>query len=320
MANRIHKRNTIAAALTAALTLVLSPLAILPQANAAEGTETVVITVKDSKTLENVGGTIWSLKNDETGESIRVGDNYVVDKNKDDGVIELEKIVPGAYTLSVSYIPQGWKWHSDVRINVADTSANDLGVASVTEILLAADPFGRPGIVFHKSDSDTKYLIGGSEWKLEANDGSERTYTLVDDGENDLLAPVPGQLGIFDIPAGEYTLTETKAPEGYALDSEPKTVRAFIQNLREHPAPTFFNKKLPNVPEPLPEPEAKPEPKPEPKSEPKSEPTPTAKNEQPKELAKTGETSSLPLVGVAAVVLILGGATVAAGRRVRREA
>lgn len=59
-------------------------------------------------------------------------------------------------------------------------------------------------------DGDT---IGGSEWSLTGT-SHPNGLTVVDDGSND-GAINPGKLEVGDLKWGEYTLTETKAPDGY---------------------------------------------------------------------------------------------------------
>lgn len=55
--------------------------------------------------------------------------------------------------------------------------------------------------------------IGGSEWSLTGK-SHPNGLTVIDDGSND-GATNPGNLKVSDLKWGEYTLTETKAPDGY---------------------------------------------------------------------------------------------------------
>lgn len=61
-------------------------------------------------------------------------------------------------------------------------------------------------------------LLAGSEWSLTGPDGYAKT--IIDNGENDANANA-GELAASGLVWGEYTLTETKAPNDYFVDSTP---------------------------------------------------------------------------------------------------
>ncbi|QAY63288.1 hypothetical protein ET495_08545 [Xylanimonas allomyrinae] len=59
--------------------------------------------------------------------------------------------------------------------------------------------------------------LAGSQWSLE---GPQGTLAVVDNGDNDTDGD-DGVLKVSDLAEGAYTLTETRAPDGYLLDPTP---------------------------------------------------------------------------------------------------
>lgn len=82
-----------------------------------------------------------------------------------------------------------------------------------------------PGVVWTKTDGTT--LLKDSEWELAGPEGFT-TLTITDcvtdsatQCEGPDLDPKAGQFALVNLPQGDYTLTETKAPSGYFLDATP---------------------------------------------------------------------------------------------------
>lgn len=82
---------------------------------------------------------------------------------------------------------------------------------------------GTGSVAWTKTDSDTADLLAGSEWSLTDTNGT--TQTVTDNGPLD-ADPADGALRVTGLQLGDYTLTETRAPEGYTLDptAHPFTV------------------------------------------------------------------------------------------------
>ena len=70
-----------------------------------------------------------------------------------------------------------------------------------------------PGSVSWNKVNDKGSALRGSEWKLTGPNGYEQNVT--DTANN-------GRFTVKGLSAGEYTLTETKAPTGHLLDSKPR--------------------------------------------------------------------------------------------------
>lgn len=92
---------------------------------------------------------------------------------------------------------------------------NALGASSAT----ITPVFGE--VTWQKTDSSRQSLLGGSEWKITGPAGPDSSdVTVVDNGPSD-QDPSDGQILVKPLVLGTYTLTETKAPTGYVLDSTP---------------------------------------------------------------------------------------------------
>src|SRR5699024_239561 len=73
-----------------------------------------------------------------------------------------------------------------------------------------------PVIQIIKEDSETGALLAGAEFTIY-NDRGEEVGTYETN--------VDGVATSKELDAGTYTVSETKAPEGYALNSTPQTVK-----------------------------------------------------------------------------------------------
>ncbi|WP_210602604.1 SpaA isopeptide-forming pilin-related protein [Brevibacterium oceani] len=78
-----------------------------------------------------------------------------------------------------------------------------------------------PGALsWNKVDEDGKALAG-AEFTLTGPDGED--FVVADNGELD-ADEAAGQFEVTDLAWGDYTMTETRAPEGYVLTDETQTV------------------------------------------------------------------------------------------------
>ena len=130
----------------------------------------------------------------------------------------IERIPTGEYTLREETAPYGYKIAADVKFKVEDTKEIQK-VSMKDEIVL-----GR--ILIEKTDKDTKESIKGVEFEIRDQDGKV-VETLVTDRDGHAESK---ELPIASFKDGHYAedikyfVVETKAAEGYILDSVPHEV------------------------------------------------------------------------------------------------
>ncbi|MBJ8326359.1 Cna B-type domain-containing protein [Streptococcus pacificus] len=73
-------------------------------------------------------------------------------------------------------------------------------------------------ITIYKTDLETGEALAGAVFKITKPDGSEITLTATDDANGITQSPVFSEA---EMAAGEFTITEITAPDGYILSSDP---------------------------------------------------------------------------------------------------
>lgn len=180
------------------------------------------------------------------------------DMNTEPGKFRVVDLADGAYTLTETVAPNGYTAGGSYTVTIAD------GMATITDASgnTIADnkiPNARNtgAISWNKVSSDpaNDKKLGGSEWKLTKtesfgwNTNGVAQYTAIDKTQQSPVTitdcksgtgktcsapaegqkiydvdPVEGQFKLTGLEWGTYTLVETKAPDGYDVDS---TVRTF---------------------------------------------------------------------------------------------
>lgn len=179
------------------------------------------------------------------------------DMNTEPGKFRVADLANGTYTLTETVAPNGYTAGGPYTVRIAN------GVVAITDAsgnAIAGNeiPNARNtgAISWNKVSSDdvNKNKLGGSEWKLTktANFGwdtdGKAVYTDIVNGQQSPITitdcelgagnacsasevqpiydvdPVEGQFKLKGLEWGTYTLVETKAPDGYDIDS---TVRTF---------------------------------------------------------------------------------------------
>ncbi|PEP47657.1 hypothetical protein CN557_29585, partial [Bacillus wiedmannii] len=150
----------------------------------------------------------FKLKN-ENGQV--VGEAKTTNKN---GVVTFENLVPGKYTLEETKAPEGYKAvEVTVEVNVV---ANEV----VKQEVMNEKVTGQFEIVKVDANDKAKVLSGAE-------------FTVYKDGKKvaELKTDESGKVMSPKLPLGEYTVKETKAPEGYKLSN--KEWKVTIQNEKE---------------------------------------------------------------------------------------
>lgn len=179
------------------------------------------------------------------------------DMNTEPGKFRVVDLADGTYTLTETVAPNGYTAGGSYTVTIANGTAT---ITDASENAIAGNkiPNARNtgAILWNKvsSDSENDKKLGGSEWKLtktesfswNANGAAQYTeiaaeqqpsVTITDcklgkgntcsasDGQSFYdVDPVEGQFKLEGLEWGTYTLVETKAPDGYDVDS---TVRTF---------------------------------------------------------------------------------------------
>ncbi|MFE6136245.1 SpaA isopeptide-forming pilin-related protein [Bacillus sp. NPDC057893] len=163
---------------------------------------------KDAESGKVLEGAEFRLKN-ETGQV--VGEAKTTNK---DGVVTFENLVPGKYTLEETKAPEGYKAvELKVEVNVV---ANEVAKQEV----MNEKVLGQFEIVKVDANDKTKVL-------------SNAEFTVYKDGKKvaELKTDESGKAMSPQLPLGEYTVKETKAPAGYKLSN--KEWKVTIQNENE---------------------------------------------------------------------------------------
>ncbi|MGO5009852.1 SpaA isopeptide-forming pilin-related protein, partial [Bacillus wiedmannii] len=163
---------------------------------------------KDAESGKVLEGAEFRLKN-ENGQV--VGEAKTTNK---DGVVQFENLVPGKYTLEETKAPEGYKAvEVTVEVNVV---ANEV----VKQEVMNEKVTGQFEIVKVDANNKAKVLSGAE-------------FTVYKDGKKvaELKTDESGKVMSPKLPLGEYTVKETKAPEGYKLSN--KEWKVTIQNEKE---------------------------------------------------------------------------------------
>lgn len=139
-----------------------------------------------------------------------------------DGIARLEDVTYDDYTIREITAPEGY-YLNDQEFTVKREELQH-GVAVHIEV---SDTFIIGSVMLKKVDSedpekilDAEFTVSDSEgnllrWK-ETDDG----YELSDEGETTIHA---GNVKLSNLPAGDYTITEVKAPDGYLILDESRS-------------------------------------------------------------------------------------------------
>lgn len=224
---------------------------------------TLIIEKLDTKTLKPIKNTTFAVYKD-----TKLIGNYTTDAN---GLVELTDLEPGTYTVKETKTAGGYVLQNvpqsielelgktatltffnptkpGISIKKIDADTGDelqgavfkvegVNVTYLNEFTTDKDG----GFIIRKLDSITKQPLSGAEFTVTTSDGK---FIATDGGavsSNGIYTTDElGQIHITNIEAGTtVVVTETKAPDGYVIDTVSKTVKIDADDTQTL---TFYNK------------------------------------------------------------------------------
>lgn len=151
-------------------------------------------------------------------EMQRIREDEVI-QTDEDGVVKVNGLPFGDYYVVEAHAPEGYLIEDEpMKVSIHEESHEERNMVT------NRDPKIKTGITLTKIDSATGKKLKGAEFLLK-----NALNEPVDLGRK-LITDENGLIHIDSLPAGEYSLVETNAPEGYQLDSEPLTFTAAEDN------------------------------------------------------------------------------------------
>ncbi|ERL65423.1 SpaA isopeptide-forming pilin-related protein [Schleiferilactobacillus shenzhenensis] len=179
--------------------------------------QTAKVTVTDERTpVVHPTGTVQLTKTD--GHDPVAGARYQLAPNDKDGTaaqtattdkdgqITFTKLVPGKYTLTEVKAPQGYE--QDKTVHHVTVVADKTAKVPVTDV---KTPIVHPTGTVQLTKTDGHDPVAGARYQLAPND---KDGTAAQTAVTDKV----GQITFAKLVPGKYTLTEVKAPQGYAQD------------------------------------------------------------------------------------------------------
>ncbi len=160
-------------------------------------------------------------------------------KTETDGFINVPTLQPGYYTISEMKAPEGY---------ILDETPKTVEIKTNTPTLVTFTNKSLSGLKIIKLDSVTREPLKGVEFTIAKMNGEKVGSYKTD---------ATGMIAVTNLEDGYYTVTETKALEGYISDKEPKTVeiksgKPTILEVMNEPYPSLvIYKKAGNTGKPL---------------------------------------------------------------------
>ncbi|EAF2765256.1 LPXTG cell wall anchor domain-containing protein [Listeria monocytogenes] len=166
----------------------------------------VILVKQDSATGETLEGAVFDLM---TADGAIVASNLTTDAN---GEITVTNLAPGKYSFKETKAPEGYELASDVwEFTIAPNQPEKITITAENTKLAPIPDAGSVKII--KQDSENGVRLAGAEFSLIAENGE----TL----QTNLKTDEAGELEVNNLAPGNYRIQETKAPDGYQLESTP---------------------------------------------------------------------------------------------------
>ena len=123
------------------------------------------------------------------------------------GWVSTQTLVPGEYLIKEVHVPDGY---------TVDTATQQATITDGMNTTVVFNHMPNASLTIKKVDEVTGAALADAEFRVEkANGDYVGEYTTDSDG----------LITVTNLEAGYYTVTETRAPEGYQIDRTPKTVQ-----------------------------------------------------------------------------------------------
>jgi hypothetical protein len=192
---------------------------------------------QDASTGELLPGGCITATSNATGQTQNVPDDGAGDQDKTGGVIEVGPLVAGNYDVAVCGVPTGFTEPENGGAQTVTVAPN--GKSEAVPYVLTP----RPGtMIINTTDTSGSPVGGGCFQVTGPKDAPSVDLLVCDNGDGD-GDDNEGAISIAGLPNGTYTVTETRAPDGFILDETPREV--VIQRgvgrqvpFPHHPVPT----------------------------------------------------------------------------------
>ncbi|MGL4572834.1 MAG: SpaA isopeptide-forming pilin-related protein, partial [Clostridium sp.] len=175
------------------------------------------IKLQDMKNDLDVGSVVLTKVDSDNGQALQGAIFKVVDSNNKvvaenlttdkDGKITVDNLKPGKYSFIETKAPEGYKLNSNpIAFEIVMSQKDAAKVTAKNELI--------PGsVVLTKLDSDNGNVLQGAIFKVVDSNNKIVAENLTTDKD--------GKITVDNLKPGKYSFIETKAPEGYKLNSNP---------------------------------------------------------------------------------------------------
>lgn len=122
------------------------------------------------------------------------------------GWLRTQTLTPGVYLIKEVHVPDGY---------TVDTATQEATITDGMNTTIIFNHMPNAALTIKKVDDVTGAVLAGAEFRIEKANGD---YVM------DVTTNSDGLAVVSNLEAGYYTVSETKAPEGYRLDRTPQTV------------------------------------------------------------------------------------------------